>query len=144
MRPIGFSTGALARGDFRKALDLLRANAIQVVELSALRVGELEPLLIAVPDLQLKDFAYVSVHVPSHFDRSREQQVADRLTVVAALGYPLIVHPDVLFTPEIWRRFGPALCIENMDKRKPVGRNVPEMTEMFRQLPDARWCFDIG
>ncbi len=44
MRPIGFSTGALARADFRRALDMLLARNITVVELSALRLSELQAL----------------------------------------------------------------------------------------------------
>ena len=45
MRQIGFSTGALARGDFRYALDILADQGIHAVELSALRESELDPLL---------------------------------------------------------------------------------------------------
>ena len=45
MRRIGFSTCALARGDFRSALATLRSHGIRVVELSALRVTELDPIV---------------------------------------------------------------------------------------------------
>ena len=49
MRPIGFSTGALAYGDFRRGLDIVRENQLPVVELSALREPELEPLVASLP-----------------------------------------------------------------------------------------------
>ena len=64
MRRIGFSTGALARGDFRSALAMLRPHKIDVVELSALRVSELAPLAQAIPDLDLSEFTFVSIHAP--------------------------------------------------------------------------------
>jgi hypothetical protein len=54
------------------------------------------------------------------------------------------VHPDMLFTPPAWSGLGDKLLIENMDKRKPVGRNVVELLPFFEALPDARFCFDIG
>ena len=34
--------------------------------------------------------------------------------------------------------------IENMDKRKPVGRTVRELTPAWESFPAARFCFDIG
>ena len=57
MRRIGFSTGALARGDFRTALAILRQHQIAIVELSALRVEELMPLVTALPSLRLEGFS---------------------------------------------------------------------------------------
>jgi hypothetical protein len=31
-----------------------------------------------------------------------------------------------------------------MDKRKPTGRTVRELASVFKQLPEATLCFDIG
>jgi len=45
MRPIGFSTGALALSDFRLAPEELQGQATDSIELSALRYQELRPLL---------------------------------------------------------------------------------------------------
>ena len=45
MRLIGFSTGALARNDFRRALQMLAERHVRAVELSALRQDELIPLV---------------------------------------------------------------------------------------------------
>ena len=67
-----------------------------------------------------------------------------RLAPVKPASTPVVVHPDVIFTPSLWRRLGSRLLVENMDKRKPVGRTVPELRTLFELLPDARFCFDIG
>jgi hypothetical protein len=144
MRRIGFSTGALARGDFWLALSLLRSHRIEIVELSALRIEELTPLILALPQLDLQYFSFVSIHAPSRFTQDLELSVVNQLSSLTERGYPVVVHPDVIFTPPIWMRLGDRLLIENMDKRKPIGRNVRELRVMFELLPAARFCFDIG
>lgn len=143
MRRIGFSTGAVARGDFWKALSILGNHNVSVVELSALRLTELEPLRDALPKLDLSRFSFVSAHAPSRFDPDSECWVIERLRAFTESGFPVIVHPDVIFHPTEWHCLGDHLLIENMDKRKP-GRTVREMGALFQQLPDARFCFDIG
>ena len=60
MRPIGFSTGALAYADFSRGLEMVQQHGLHVVELSALRQNELVPLLNAIPRLDLGGF-------PLHF-----------------------------------------------------------------------------
>jgi len=144
MRPIGFSTGALARGDFRSALEQLRESRIDVVELSALRISELAPLVAAIGDLDLQDFSFVSIHAPSSFPQDLERTVLDQLSLLARHGFPVVVHPDVIFSPQAWEELGDRLLIENMDKRKPTGRNVLELEPLFDALPRAQFCFDIG
>jgi hypothetical protein len=143
MRRIGFSTGAIARGDFRLALKLLAAHDLNVVELSALRVDELEPLVTALPTLDLSVFTFVSIHAPSWFDKKHELAILQTLTKAAPV-FPIVVHPNVVFTPELWMHFGCRLLIENMDKRKPIGRTVAELETVFTALPRARFCFDVG
>ena len=54
----GFSTGAVAFGDFRLALDRLRPLALDAIELSALRKDELQPLIDALPNLNLDAYSY--------------------------------------------------------------------------------------
>ena len=49
MMTIGFSTGALARGDFVQGLRLLEAKHVEAVELSALRSSELPDMLAKLP-----------------------------------------------------------------------------------------------
>ena len=45
MRPIGFSTGALSLANFHEAIDVLRYEQVNAIELSALRYSELDFLL---------------------------------------------------------------------------------------------------
>lgn len=143
MRHIGFSTGAIARGNFHIALKRLQDCGLKVVELSALRCSELQPLLAALPNLNLSAFEFVSIHAPSRFETVQEQAVVGNL-IENAQDLPVVVHPDMIFNSLIWSRLRSRLLIENMDKRKPVGRTVSELKQLFRELPHARFCFDIG
>lgn len=144
MKRFGFSTGAIAKGDYRFALERLLFFGISVVELSALRVEELDHLIDSLPNLDLGRFEFVSFHAPSRFPFAFERHVLSRLRTVADHGIPVVVHPDVISTPEAWQVLGSMLLLENMDKRKPVGRTTRELSSLFRQFPEAGLCFDIG
>lgn len=144
MRRIGFSTGAIARGDFHSALGMIRRHNLDVVELSALRVGELRPLAEAIPGLDLREFRFVSIHAPSKFSPEQEADVLSLLSPLADQGFHIVAHPDTIFKPSRWRVLGDRLLIENMDKRKPIGRSAAELEQFFLALPAARFCFDIG
>jgi hypothetical protein len=144
MRCIGFSTGALARSDFRKALQMLCGKKVSAVELSALRQDELVPLVEQLEHLDLSPFQYVSFHAPSAMEPSFEPLALRLLLQVAARKWPIIVHPNAMYTPSEWRRLGDCLCIENMDKRKPIGQTAKNLAEIFETVPDASLCFDIG
>ena len=144
MRPIGFSTGALAYGNFREGLRMLGQKEVQAVELSALRQGELDPLLQAIPSLDLSRFDYISIHVPSQFEAGWEAVMWRLIVGGVPGGWPVVLHPDAIDDFGIWRELGASVCIENMDKRKPVGRSVGELARIFAELPDATFCFDIG
>jgi|SRR5579862_1745518 len=144
MQPLGFSTGALALSDFRKALGILETHPVQAVELSAIRKHELIPLLRALEDLDLSSFRYVSVHAPSDFSPQDEARIFRALYEIRHRGWPIVVHPDTLRDVSLWNQLGALLCIENMDKRKPAGRTVRELDLLFDKFPDASFCFDIG
>lgn len=144
MRRIGFSTGAIARGDFHSALSAMKRHNLKVVELSALRVAELRPLVEALPFLDLSCFQFVAIHAPSKFTPDEESGVLGLLRPLADQGYAIVAHPDVIFKVSSWSKLGSQLLIENMDKRKPIGRTADELTAFFADLPDARFCFDIG
>ncbi len=143
-RTIGFSTGAVAKGDFRRALDVLKRAHVLAVELSALREHELPDLMGFLKDLDLRSFAYVSVHAPTKFDQLKEQDAVRLLKSAASLRFPVVVHPDTIQTPELWKWLGPLLLIENMDKRKPIGRTSVELKRSFEALPEAGFCFDAA
>ena len=144
MRSVGFSTGALALGDFRRALDLLRDWNTGAVELSALRDHEVAALMNALPELDLHNYSYVSIHAPSAFRVLSEAEVAGYLSPCIGMGIPIVIHPDTIQNPDCWRAFGSLLCIENMDKRKRTGRTTSELEGFFDEFPDATFCFDIG
>lgn len=144
MRSIGFSTGALARGDYRRALEMLAHKNVDAVELSALRQDELIPLVEQLDQLDLRRFRHISFHAPSSMEPSFEPVALKLLANVAARGWPVIVHPDAMFHPAEWRCLGDFLCIENMDKRKPIGQTARQLDEIFQTFPHASLCFDIG
>jgi hypothetical protein len=144
MREIGFSTGALAYADFRRGLEIMRRKRLAAVELSALRQNELIPMLDALPTLNLSDFKYISIHAPSQFEEHLEKLLWARLSAEVWRGWPIVVHPDSLSDLSLWREFGSAISVENMDKRKPIGRSARELAVIFKHLPDAMFCFDIG
>ena len=144
MRPLGFSTGALAKGDFQRGLMLQRGvSRIRAVELSALRDRELQPLVDAAGSLDLAQFDYVSVHAPSKLGTLAEQEVFELLAALPA-AWPIVAHPDILRTPSLWRTLGSRLCLENMDDRKTRGRTLPELRELFEEYPEASFCLDVG
>lgn len=144
MRNIGFSTGALARGDFRAALGMLAGKHSSAVELSALRQEELAPLVDQLDRLDLRKFEYISFHAPSAMEPAFEAVALRLLEQVARRGWPIIVHPDAMYSRQRWARLGDRLCIENMDKRKPIGQTASDLADIFRDLPHASFCFDIG
>lgn len=144
MRHYGFSTGAIAKDDVDAALGCLATTTATAVEFSALRLSELSPLLQRIPRLNLAQFSYCSFHAPSRFSERDEPHIVDALSAIAALHWPIIVHPDTIHRPELWRRFGEALLIENMDQRKPMGRTADELDPVFEALPKAGLCFDLA
>jgi hypothetical protein len=144
MRPIGFSTGALAYADFRRGLAMVSNKKLKSIELSALRQNELMALLDALPTLDLSGFEYISLHAPSQYEPAWEETLCARLQAEAWRSWPVVVHPDAINDFGLWRRLENLVCIENMDKRKLIGRTVSELTAIFEQLPDATFCFDIG
>ncbi|MCU0691198.1 MAG: hypothetical protein MUF54_07350 [Polyangiaceae bacterium] len=145
MRPIGFSSGALALGDFRLALDMVAADLdVKAVELSALRAPELPRLVAAIDSLDLSRYSYVAVHAPSAYSSADEPQVVETLKAVSARGWPIVIHPDAIHEWSLWRQFGRLLCVENMDKRKPIGRSAQELAACFDKIPDASLCLDLG
>ena len=141
-RWIGFSTGALAKGDFREGLRL-QPESCAAVELSALREHELEPLLSSLSRLDVGAYRYVSVHAPSKLVEHDENWLIERLTAFPE-DWPIVVHPDLVRQPSSWLTLGSRLCLENMDIRKPTGRTADEMEGLFKALPEAGFCFDLG
>jgi len=144
MRSVGFSSGAIAYGDFMGALATLRDGKFPCLELSALRISELAPLIDALPHMDLSAYSYISFHAPSSFSSDEEAWVADKLFSGVPAQWPIVIHPDTIFDFTRWTRFGRRLAIENMDRRKPIGRTACELSVVYEKLPDASLCFDVG
>src|ERR1700730_8393151 len=143
-RIIGFSTGAIAKGNFRRALDSLKKTHVPAVELSALREHELPELMRSLRGLDLGGYAYVSVHAHTKLAQIKEDEAVRLLESAASLNLPIVVHPDTIQSPNLWKPFDSLLLIENMDKRKPTGRTASELKASFDELPDAGLCFDVA
>jgi hypothetical protein len=143
-RAIGVSTHAISPGDVLAALAALRPLNLQVVELSALRVLDPKPVLETLGSLDLSGYSYVSFHAPSTFDRYTEQDVVHLLAALVVRRWPVVAHPDAMKREELWEPLGDQLCIENMDKRKFVGRTRAELEAVFARFPRASFCFDIA
>jgi hypothetical protein len=143
MRLVGYSTGAIALGDFSRALALLSAYNFQAVELSALRIAEVEPLLHALPSLSLGHYRYISFHAPSAFKEDEEEHLVSLLSKLPE-AWPIVLHPDSIYRASRWASIASRLAIENMDRRKNTGRSVSELEQVFKLLPKAKMCFDLG
>ena len=145
MAQIGFSTGALAKDDFRRAVATAREAGAKALELSALRTSELPALEDFANDADLSDFSFVAVHAPADFSAEQEPDVIDRLRrITKDHNWPIVIHPDRIVNYDLWRPFGSQLCIENMDRRKSVGRYAMDLGALFDILPDAKFCLDVA
>jgi hypothetical protein len=144
METIGYSTGSLAHADVRGALRLLETHDVGALELSALRTHELSPLLELLSELPLDRYRHVSLHAPSAFTAAEERRIAAALLRVVRRGWLVILHPDSICDYRVWERFGDRLAIENMDRRKPIGRTVEELRPVFSRLPEASFCLDLA
>jgi hypothetical protein len=143
MNNVGFSTGALAQGDFERALAQMAGKPLSAVELSALRVVELPRLLDSIPLLDLHQYAYIAVHAPSRFTNEGEGRILELLKLFPK-NWPIVVHPDAIHDTPKWRALGKQLVLENMDRRKADGRTAEELSRWFDVLPDARLCVDLA
>jgi len=141
---IGFSTGSLAGHDVRRGIQMALQTNSTAIELSALREAELPPLLLQLDQLPLDRFSWISVHAPGKRRELSEAELVSLLQPVASRGWSIIVHPDVIADFTLWQPLGKAVCIENMDLRKPIGRTAAQLAEVFHKLPAATFCLDIG
>ncbi|MBL0309572.1 MAG: hypothetical protein IPP77_07840 [Bacteroidetes bacterium] len=141
---VGFSTGSLALGDFRRGIEMCRGKHVNAVELSALRESELAGLIDSLDDIDIAPFEYISFHAPSKIVHYSEKEVVSLLSKVAERRWMIIVHPDIITEFDVWQQLGQYLCIENMDKRKSIGRTFYDMDALFEMLPEASFCLDVA
>jgi hypothetical protein len=74
----------------------------------------------------------------------REEELDPLLESLDGLDDDLKQFEYVIEDFSLWRELGKAVCIENMDKRKPTGRTAAQLQAIFEKLPEATFCFDIG
>ncbi|MEA2467165.1 MAG: hypothetical protein QOJ57_1291 [Thermoleophilaceae bacterium] len=143
---LGCSTGFMheSRGDWPRLVREAAAECSFAVELAALSEPELPGLvryLEAGPSLP---FLYVSVHAPSKQRRIPEVDLVGMLGRLPRSVDAVVVHPDAIGDPSLYRALGRKLAIENMDARKPDGQTVAQLEPLFGELPDAGLCFDVA
>jgi hypothetical protein len=142
---VGPSTGYMA-GDYGRWPVLLEqavATSTLAVELSALSESELPSLVALLDEAQVLPFLFVSVHAPTKQRRLPERELVAMLQRLAPRVDAIVVHPDTIEEPAAYRALGSALAIENMDRRKAIGRTAAELDDLFELLPDAGLCFDV-
>jgi hypothetical protein len=144
--PLGASTGYM--GDLRGDWDAQVGVALEVspfaIELSALSEPELPSLahfLLTGPNLP---FRYLSLHGPSKSLSSDEERLVAALVALAPYADAIVMHPDTIDDPTLFRPLGHTLLIENMDSRKKSGRDAMELEPIFSELPEAGFCFDVA
>jgi hypothetical protein len=148
MTLVGFSTGAISKGEYGGTVGLLCRHGIHAVEISVLREHEFAAFdaFMDAPGTSsiLSRFSFVSFHAPKTIESVSEQQMTRNLAALACRQWPIVVHADIIKDVALWRSLGKRLCIENMDARKHTGRTVEELAPILEQLPDASLCFDLG
>jgi hypothetical protein len=144
--PLGASTGYME--EQREDWEALVGVAVEVstfaAELAALSEEELpglEAYLSGSPELP---FCYLSVHAPVKALRLPEAELVRRLARLAPVVDAIVVHPDAIEEPRLYRELGSCLVLENMDARKPTGRTAAELAPYFRALPEAGLCLDVA
>ncbi len=148
---VGFSTGAVAKGNFHLALSRLSGLEADAVELSCLRDHELIPMRQAFPGLALERYKHVSFHAPSQFRFVDPKWAVKGIIedILPHLRGGVVVHADQVHQdPLVWSRLGASLLIENNDNRKAFGQTADDLEEALVQLDTAQneagICLDIG
>lgn len=143
--PVGASTGYMQdlRGDWDAQIAAAWAVSPFAIELSALSEPELPSLAEFLGAGQSLPFRYISIHGPSKKLQGDEEKLVAELSGLARYANALVMHPDTIENPELFRVLGHKLLLENMDARKETGRNRAELESIFAELPDAGFCFDV-
>ena len=75
MNLLGYSTGAIAfPADFSRAVDLLARYEFDAIELSALRISEVLPLIDELPNLSLGRYKYISFHAQVRLQKRKRKR----------------------------------------------------------------------
>lgn len=146
MHPIGYNTGALYKGNWKRAIEELKDTKFTAIEIGLLREHEFFPFVEEDSHkLDLSMFSHISVHAP----KLEEVGLKTELDLVKGLrtlpkSWAIAHHPDSIKDFSLWAEFGSRLRLENMDPRKASCQTVKDMEKIFTELPDASMCFDIA
>ena len=132
------------RGSWDRLVEEACAVSSFAVELAALSEDELDGLMAYLAAHPGLSFRYLSVHAPVKGRTMSESELVERLCALPRSVDAVVVHPDLIQEPALYRRLGRRLAIENMDHRKPTGQLASELEPLFDELPDAGFCFDIA
>jgi hypothetical protein len=143
---LGCSTGYMheQRGDWPGLVRQAAAECSFAVELAALSEPELPGLVRYLEANPSLPFLFVSVHAPSKERRIPEIDLVAMLSRLPRSIDAVVVHPDAIGEPSLYRPLGRTLAIENMDVRKPDGQTVEQLEPLFEELPEAGLCFDVA
>ena len=138
MFSIGFPSGALAGVGPVEALLIFRDNGISSPEIHARYPGDV------LFSMGRELFGDASIYLPSTFHTDEQEALILAREAVGHGYHRLIIHPYVIKTPRLWQELGPALVFENMDFRSPGFMAVADMQQIFKRLPEASFCLDVG
>jgi hypothetical protein len=143
---LGCSTGYMSeqRGDWPGLVRQAAAECSFAVELAALSEPELPGLVRYLETGPSLPFLFVSVHAPSKHRHVPEVDLVAMLSRLPRSIDAIVVHPDAIGDPSLYRGLGRTLAIENMDARKPEGQTVEQLEPLFAALPEAGLCFDVA
>lgn len=144
--PLGASTGYMAsdRGNWPRLVEEASRVSSFAVELAALDEDELPGLLAFLASAPPLPFRYLSVHGPSKGRQIPELELIARLAELPSFVDAIVMHPDQIEDPAAYALLGGRLVVENMDSRKPAGTQGDELADLFEQLPEAGFCFDVA
>jgi hypothetical protein len=143
---VGCSTGFMSeqRGDWPALVAHAARQSSFAVELAALGEPELPGLVRYLQQGPSLPFLFVSVHAPSKHRRIPELDLVGMLADLPCWVDAVVVHPDSIGEPSLYRSLGRTLAIENMDVRKPTGHTADQLADLFDELPEAGLCFDVA
>src|SRR5262249_42599764 len=127
--PLGASTGYMAeqRGNWLAQIEMAWAVSPFAIELSALSEPELPSLAQFLYDAPSLPFRYISIHGPSKDLQGDEERLVAELVAVARYANAVVMHPDTIEDPSLFRALSKKLLLENMDSRKESGRTRREL-----------------
>jgi hypothetical protein len=132
------------RDQWERLVDRAAAISSMAIELSAISAPELPVLLEYLFGAPRLPFLFVSVHAPSKALAADERERVEGLCRIPPWIDAIVVHPDSITDPSLYRRLGRRLVIENMDTRKNAGHTADDLAQLFSALPHARLCLDVA